>query len=470
MKVTHAETDYSARIKVIGIGRAGINALNYMIQSHLSDVQFIAIDTCFKTLNTSAAELKIYIGLDSNNGYTSKPQKGTEAAKENWDKLKKLLTNSQMVFIITGLGGSTGTGAAPVLAEISKSLNILTVAVVTTPFSFEGTRRMLHTAEGMEALHKIADMIITIPFDQLKILTSEKATVNSIFKMADEALYHSVRCITDLRYGYVNISFKDFMPIISKAGMARMGIGIATGGNRAIAALEQAIYHPLMENISIYSYKGVLMNITASNNMTMEEVLAASQRIYEVTSESTEIIWNTFVDEAMGDRMQITVIATGIESKITKEHTHTYFRGFFEITVEKSGGNIKIPDSFLEVLDDIGSENIIIFLMDGVIHCYSSKIWEKTEQRLVSDNMDKIKQFLCSRAYHCKIDEFGNLNIPKALEIRPEIGEKLIFIGVLDHFEIWQWDLYEKENSRYSRLEDELKIDKVRMMLTQLGL
>jgi cell division protein FtsZ len=219
-----------------------------------------------------------------------------------------------MVFITAGFGGGTGTGAAPVIAGLCKELGILTVAVVTRPFSFEGKKRALQANEGISQLKDVADTVITIPNDRLRGLASKNAKMVDMFKRADEILLHSVKGITDLimRPGLVNLDFADVKTTMSKAGMAIMGIGVADGENRAVDAAERAISHPLLEDINIDGAKGVLMNITSSSDITMEEMTEASERIYNEVGDDAEIIWGAVLDDDMGDEMRVTVIATGI--------------------------------------------------------------------------------------------------------------------------------------------------------------
>ncbi|MGD9217286.1 MAG: cell division protein FtsZ, partial [Desulfobacteraceae bacterium] len=224
------------------------------------------------------------------------------------------LAESHMVFITAGFGGGTGTGAAPVIAGLCKELGILTVAVVTRPFSFEGKKRALQANEGISQLKDVADTVITIPNDRLRGLASKNAKMVDMFKRADEILLHSVKGITDLimRPGLVNLDFADVKTTMSKAGMAIMGIGVADGENRAVDAAERAISHPLLEDINIDGAKGVLMNITSSSDITMEEMTEASERIYNEVGDDAEIIWGAVLDDDMGDEMRVTVIATGI--------------------------------------------------------------------------------------------------------------------------------------------------------------
>jgi cell division protein FtsZ len=314
------EDEKAAKIKVIGVGGAGGNAINNMIQANLFGVKFIAANTDAQALDTSKAPVKIQMGetLTEGLGAGADPQIGRDAALESEKALREALSGSHMVFITAGLGGGTGTGGVPVIAKICKDLGALTVAVVTKPFSFEGRRRAKQAEEGLADLKEMADTVITIPNDRLRGLASKNATMLDMFKKADEVLLHSVRGITDLIMmpGLINLDFADVRTTMSKAGMAIMGIGSSTSDNRAIEAAERAISHPLLEDVSISGAKGVLMNITCTSNLTMEEMAEASERIYKEVGDDADIIWGAVVDDSLGEEVRITVIATGIGSDL----------------------------------------------------------------------------------------------------------------------------------------------------------
>lgn len=313
---TFVENDKSAKIKVIGVGGAGGNAINNMIDSKLQGVKFIAVNTDSQALDISEAPIKIQIGekITEGLGAGANPEVGREAALENADAIRDALEDSHMVFITAGFGGGTGTGAAPVIAEICKDIGALTVAVVSKPFSFEGKKRARQAEEGIDALKEVADTVITIPNDRLRGLASKSAKMIEMFKKADEVLLHSVKGITDLIMmpGLVNLDFADVRTTMSRAGLAIMGIGVASGENRATEAAERAISHPLLEDISIVGANGVLMNITCSSDLTMEEMSEASERIYSEVGEDADIIWGAIIDDSLDDELRITVIATGI--------------------------------------------------------------------------------------------------------------------------------------------------------------
>ena len=317
---TYIDNEKTAKIKVIGVGGAGGNAINNMIRSGLQGVKFIAANTDAQALEISQADTRIQLGdtITEGLGAGANPQIGRDAALEAAEQIRKALADSHMVFITAGLGGGTGTGATPVIAEICREMGALTVAVVSRPFSFEGKKRALIAEQGLAELKQVVDTAITIPNDRLRALASKKATLMEMFMKADEILLHAVKGITDLIMmpGLVNLDFADVRTTMSKAGMALMGIGIASGENRAIEAAEKAISHPLLEDISISGAKGVLMNITASSSMEFEEVAEASERIHKEVGDEAEIFWGTSVDESLGDEMRVTVIATGIGAEV----------------------------------------------------------------------------------------------------------------------------------------------------------
>jgi cell division protein FtsZ len=340
---TYVESENSAKIKVIGVGGAGGNAINNMITSNLQGVKFIAANTDAQALEISKASIRIQLGqgMTEGLGAGANPQVGRDAALENEEEIRHALADSHMVFITAGFGGGTGTGAAPVIAEICKDLGALTVAVVTKPFSFEGKKRSRMAEEGIDTLKKVVDTAITIPNDRLRGLASKKATLMEMFIRADEILLHSVKGITDLIMmpGVVNLDFADVRTTMSKAGLALMGIGISSGEHRAVEAAGKAISHPLLEDVPIRGARGVLMNITATSDMEFEEVAEASEYIHSEVGEDAEIFWGTSVDESLGDEMRVTVIATGIgQEKEKVERPNQQLRGKIrDITPEDLG-------------------------------------------------------------------------------------------------------------------------------------
>lgn len=359
---TYVDNEKSAKIKVIGVGGAGGNAINNMIMSKLQGVKFITANTDAQSLEISNSPVKIQLGetLTEGLGAGANPEIGREAAIESKDAIINALEGSHMVFITAGFGGGTGTGAAPVIAEICKDIGALTVAVVTKPFSFEGKKRAKQAEEGIEALKQVVDTAITIPNDRLRGVASKNATMIEMFRKADEILLHSVKGITDLIMmpGLVNLDFADVKTTMSKAGMAIMGIGIASGDNRATIAAERAISHPLLEDISISGAKGVLMNITSTSDLTMEEMTEASDRIYNEVGEDADIIWGAVVEDSLGDEIRVTVIATGIgaEPELPQNHIELARKGKVrDITPSdlKNAQNLDVP-TFIRRQEAVG--------------------------------------------------------------------------------------------------------------------
>ncbi|MES0363324.1 MAG: cell division protein FtsZ [Desulfobacteria bacterium] len=319
MMFSFVENEKSAKIKVVGVGGAGGNAINNMINARLQGCKFIAVNTDAQDLEASKAPVKIQIGerLTEGLGAGANPEIGRQAALESVDPVRSSLEDSHMVFITAGLGGGTGTGAAPVVAEACKDAGALTVAVVTKPFGFEGKKRARQAEAGLENLKDVADTVIVIPNDRLRGLASRNATALEMFKRADEVLLHAVRGITDLIMmpGLVNLDFSDVRTTMSKAGLAIMGTGIASGENRAVEAAEKAISHPLLEGVSINGARGVLMNITCGPELTMAEMTEASDRIHSEVGDDADIIWGTVLDDNLENELRVTVIATGIGTK-----------------------------------------------------------------------------------------------------------------------------------------------------------
>jgi cell division protein FtsZ len=304
-----------ARIKVLGIGGAGGNAVNRMIQSKIGGVEFIAANTDIQALRSSMAPIKLQIGAKLTNGLGcgAVPEKGRQAALEDTERIIEMLDGADMVFVTAGMGGGTGTGAAPIVASLATELGALTVGVVTKPFSFEGKKRNLHAEEGINELKEVVDTLITIPNERLLAAMGRDALLEDSFRYADDVLCQAVQGISDIitMPGIVNVDFADVRTIMSGKGMALMGTGIAEGENRAIEAAQRAISSPLLEETSIRGARGVLINITASReSLKLHEVDAAAKIIEEVAG-AEETIFGAVYDERMGDRIKITVIATG---------------------------------------------------------------------------------------------------------------------------------------------------------------
>jgi cell division protein FtsZ len=316
MRVEEDNNDQKPKIRVLGIGGGGNNAINNMIKSQLSGVDFIAANTDLQALSSSLADQRIQLGstLTKGLGAGANPEIGRNATLEDAEKIREALEGSDMVFITAGMGGGTGTGGAPVIAQMCKELGALTVAVVTRPFHFEGNRRLKQADEGIKELRKVVDTLITIPNDRLIALATKKATFLEMLQKADEVLMYAVKGISDLIVvpGHINLDFADVKSIMSEMGMALMGTGLASGENRALEAAQRAISSPLLEDVSISGARAVLMNITASSTLGFEEVTEASTLIRKEVHEEANIIWGTAIDESMGEELRVTVVATGL--------------------------------------------------------------------------------------------------------------------------------------------------------------
>lgn len=311
------EAKENAKIKVVGVGGGGGNAINNMITSALQGVTFISANTDVQALGRSQAEHKIQIGakLTKGLGAGANPRVGCEAAVESLDQIKAALSDSDMVFVTAGMGGGTGTGAAPVIAQAAKELGILTVGVATKPFFFEGKKRLESAEAGIEEFRKHVDSLITIPNDRLLQLAPKKATFIEMLKKADEVLYYAVKGISDLILvtGLINLDFADVRTVMSESGLAMMGTGIASGESRAREAALKAITSPLLEGVSIDGARQVLMNITCGLDLGIDEVSEAASIVSEAAHDDVHVIFGTVCDESVGDEMRITVIATGID-------------------------------------------------------------------------------------------------------------------------------------------------------------
>ena len=309
--------DNVVTIKVIGVGGGGNNVVNRMVKSGTKGVDFVAVNTDKQALNVSSATYKIQIGekLTHGQGAGSDPEVGRKSAEESRNQIAKALEDTDMVFITAGMGGGTGTGGAPIVAEIAKEMDILTVAVVTKPFGFEGRRRMQQAEAGIAELKDKVDSLVIIPNERLKHATDQKITFANAFEIADDVLRQAVQSISDLirDTGFINLDFADVTAIMKNAGMAHMGVGRASGKNKAEEAARRAVSSPLLET-SINGAKGVLINVTGSMDIGLEEVEQASSLITQSAHPDANIIWGTAFDENLSDEMHVTVVATGFEN------------------------------------------------------------------------------------------------------------------------------------------------------------
>ncbi len=324
------ENNQFAVIKVIGVGGGGSNAVNRMIDAGLKGVEFVAINTDRQALLLSNASQKIQIGekLTKGLGAGANPEIGQKAAEESREIIQNVIQGSDMVFITAGMGGGTGTGAAPIIADIAKQLGILTVGVVTKPFTFEGRKRALHAEEGIKDLKEKVDTLVIIPNDRLLQISEKKTSILEAFRTADDVLRQGVQGISDLIAvpGLVNLDFADVKTIMLNTGMAHMGIGCSNGENRAVEAAKQAIQSPLLET-SIEGAKGVLLNITGGPNLGLFEVNEAAELVSQSADPDANIIFGAVIDEDLKDEIRITVIATGFSGdkprKVISERAET---------------------------------------------------------------------------------------------------------------------------------------------------
>jgi cell division protein FtsZ len=315
--------ELKAKIRVIGVGGAGGNALDTMIRSGLAGVEFIAANTDAQALQHKLAPTKVQLGTQVTRGLGcgANPERGRAAAIEDREKLRDLLIGSDMVFVTAGMGGGTGTGAAPVIAEVAREVGALTVAVVTKPFPFEGRQRNRHAEKGLEELHRVVDTLITIPNHRLLALAGKDTPMVQSFRIADDVLLNAVKGISDLItvHGLINLDFADVRTIMNEMGMALMGTGIGVGESRAKDAAYAAISSPLLEDVSIDGARGVLINITGGADMTLWEVNEASTLVQEAAHEDANIIFGAVIDEHMKPgEIRVTVIATGLEGERAK--------------------------------------------------------------------------------------------------------------------------------------------------------
>lgn len=312
--------EYQARIKVVGCGGSGGNAVNAMINFGLEGVEFVAINTDAQALNANTAPVKIGIGaaVTKGLGAGADPEKGRKAALEDVTRIKETISGADMVFITAGMGGGTGTGAAPIIAQLAKEEGALTVGVVTKPFLFEGRKRARQAEQGIMLLSEHVDTLITIPNEKLLALEGDDLSFVEAFRKADEVLYQAVKGISDLitQSGIVNVDFADVKTVMSNMGRSMMGTGCAKGQGRAKLAAEMAITSPLLDNISVEGATGVLINIVGGPDLKLKEMEEAASMIQQQAHEDANIIWGASIDEAMGEMVKVTVIATGFDREV----------------------------------------------------------------------------------------------------------------------------------------------------------
>ena len=341
-------------IRVIGVGGGGNNAVNRMISSNIKGVQFIAINTDRQALAKSGASTVICIGEQTTNGKGAgaNPNVGEKAALESEEAIREAIKGADMVFIATGMGGGTGTGAAPVVARITKELGILAVGIVTKPFSFERERRMLQAEAGIVELSKYVDSLVVIPNERLKEISKQKLTLMNAFAIADDVLRRGVQSISNLinETGFVNLDFADVTAVMKDAGLAYMGVGEASGESRALEAAKMAIASPLLET-SIKGAQGILVNITASPEVELDEIDEASSMITSEAATNANIIWGTNFDDSLEDTVKVTIIATGFDKIANKNVTVDPEEVSVETIVQPQ--KISAEDDYSDIIDMI---------------------------------------------------------------------------------------------------------------------
>lgn len=374
-----AESEGVAVVKVIGVGGGGGNAINTMVVNRLQGVEFIAANTDKQSLNQSQADVCLQIGpsITKGLGAGADPETGNMSAMESLEEIREALRGSDMVFVTAGLGGGTGTGAAPVVAKISKELGALTVAVVTKPFSFEGKHRARNAEEGWQELQKYADTIITVPNDRLLSIMQKNSKLSDMLAMADNVLLQAVKGITDLINvpGLINADFADLRTVMKEVGPAVMGSGFAVGENRASEAARKAIDNQLLEDFGIDGARGLLINISASEeSFTMAEFMEASALIQEKVDDDAKVVIGALYDDALGDELHVTVIATGVGGMVDKKETINPVQDHMRrpVPIKESETIVKgspappnkqprvtrLPGSNFDALDNLGSSNM----------------------------------------------------------------------------------------------------------------
>ena len=332
--------DSVVNIKVVGVGGGGNNVVNRMVKTGTKGVDFIAVNTDKQALAVSSATYKIQIGekLTNGQGAGSDPEVGRKSAEENRTQISKALEDADMVFITAGMGGGTGTGAAPIVADIAKELGVLTVGVVTKPFRFEGMRRMKQAEGGISELRNKVDSLVIIPNERLKLATDQKITMVNAFEIADDVLQQAVQSISDLikNTGFINLDFADVSAVMKDAGRAHMGVGRAAGKNKAEEAARMAISSPLLET-SINGAKGVLINVTGSMDIGLEEVETAANLVQEAAHPEANIIFGAAFDDTLEDELRVTVIATGFDEVESSMPSKPFTQAGAKVEEKKAG-------------------------------------------------------------------------------------------------------------------------------------
>ncbi len=369
----NAVSDCGVKIKIIGVGGGGGNAVNRMVAANVQGVETYALNTDKLAFRRSEVPNKVVIGEKITKGYGAgaKPQIGARAAEESVEEIREILEGTDMVFVTAGMGGGTGTGAAPIVARMAREMDILTIGIVTKPFAFEGKKRMEQAEAGIAELAQYVDSLVVIPNERLKLISSDKLTLSNAFTIADDVLRRGVQSISDLINvsGFINLDFADVTSVMKNAGYAHMGVGSATGKDKAMLAAKEAISSPLLET-SIKGAKGVLINITVSPDVGLDEVDLASTLITNEANAEANVIWGVSFDNELENEMRITIIATGFEKKPEDVHRMTAAAktgsesGFYR-TAQRSATARVVPQKVAPVrgMEDDGED--LLFMMNG---------------------------------------------------------------------------------------------------------
>jgi len=349
-----------ALLKVVGVGGGGCNAVESMIKRGLNGVEYVAVNTDAQVLESNNAQHKVQIGTKMTKGLGAgaDPNVGRKAAEEDREKIADVLSGADMVFVTSGMGGGTGTGAAPIVASIAKSLGALVVSIVTKPFRWEGKQRMLNSEAGIQELKQFVDSLIVIPNDRLISIIDRNTNAFTAFDKPNELLYEATRGIADIITveGLINVDFADVRSVMNQSGIAIMGCGIASGENRAVEAAQKAISSPLLDGVSIKGAKSVLLNVTGSSNLTMQEIYDGNNVIFDATGAESNMIFGCVQKESMNDYVSYTVIATGFDDA-KKSFGNNKSTSFFPSEV-KTAKSEPAPRSFLFNFDDVKNENL----------------------------------------------------------------------------------------------------------------
>jgi cell division protein FtsZ len=331
----------NARMKVVGVGGGGGNAVNRMIEEHLSGVEFISVNTDAQALLNNRADLKVQIGkkLTRGLGAGARPEIGRQAIEENRDEVTRAVQGADMLFVTCGMGGGTGTGASPIIANMAKDLGILTVGIVTKPFLFEGRKRMRQAEMGITEMRKHVDTMIIVPNERLLAVAGKGMPFVDALKKADEVLLNATRGISELisRTGLVNVDFADVRTVMQNGGSALMGTGVGRGESRALEAAQQAISSPLLDNVSVTGATGVLVNITGGNDLTLGEVTQVSEIIHDAVGDEAEVIFGSVIEPSMQGEIRVTVIATGFDRQLQKDAGPVRAPGVIQFPQRQSG-------------------------------------------------------------------------------------------------------------------------------------